>query len=762
MMDNRSDAPVSLFRRVVSIGGWVMTPSTSRYAFSLSVVLLSVLIGWISDAPAPASADPAVLPAFPGAEGHGAESIGGRGGWVIEVTNLNDSGPGSLREAAEASGPRIIVFRVAGTIEITSDRINVSNPFVTIAGQTAPGDGITLSGLGVRVSTHDVIIRYLRWRSSTFQFITLAPDDDLHNVIIDHCSANGGGNNRLISGGYYSVNPVHPDFRKITVQKCLLAESGGKRAMNFGAFTDLAADPPILNHLRVYDISVHDNYFVHNSYRNPKMRSQNSEIINNVVFNWGIWVTGTHGSTEVDFINNYWKSGPMSQRERALIFENHDEQHGILFPLSSNYISGNIIPSWGVDDPDQDNWFLFETFEERWGEIGNPVPEDNRRFTPLSPAPIPVTIEPALQMYESVVLDAGANSRVTADGSFVDARDEIDQVFIDDFFNGTGPTSPPTVFVFSSFAGPDPGVPYDDSDHDGMADDWENLYGFDPNDDSDGPQDADGDGYTNVEEFLNGTSALVSDVLDTTPPTLLDLPSSVTLELTDPDGAVYSYAPLTAVDDVDPAPSVSCSPASGFTFPLGTTTATCTATDFSGNSSGGSFVVTVVNAVPQVSVGPRASIDEGDVFAGSAVITDPGGDTWMLPVDYGDGTPQELMTATATAFVLSHAYPKDGTFAITLSATDADGAVGATSLELIVNHVWPTLPGQTQAVRDLDGDGLAEDANGNGVLDFGDVLTLFDHMDSGQVQGNPSDFDFSLNGSVDFADIDSLFDSVVS
>ena len=114
----RSDAPASLFRRLRRSVGWLMTHSLSHYAGTFTVVLLSVLIGWMSDGPTPASAELAVLPAFPGAAGHGAESIGGRGGRVIEVTNLNDSGPGSLREAVEASGPRSVVFRVAGFIDL--------------------------------------------------------------------------------------------------------------------------------------------------------------------------------------------------------------------------------------------------------------------------------------------------------------------------------------------------------------------------------------------------------------------------------------------------------------------------------------------------------------------------------------------------------------------------------------------------------------------------------------------------------------------
>ena len=110
-----------------------------------------------------AAADGKALPAFPGAEGFGAMTQGGRGGRVIEVTNLNADGPGSLLAALKAQGPRIVVFRVGGVIQITQD-LEINEPFVTVAGQTAPGDGICIRGAALRVHTHDVVLRYLRVR----------------------------------------------------------------------------------------------------------------------------------------------------------------------------------------------------------------------------------------------------------------------------------------------------------------------------------------------------------------------------------------------------------------------------------------------------------------------------------------------------------------------------------------------------------------------------------------------------------------------
>ena len=167
----------------------------------------------------------AAIPAFPGAEGFGAESVGGRGGRVIEVTNLNDSGPGSLRAAIEANGPRIVVFRVAGVIRLEGT-IALRQPYITIAGQTAPGGGITIAGGSIQVSTHNVIVRYLRWRGlgpglGGRGFISFRAFDNLHDVIVDHCSASWNWDDNI--DGWFN-DPPKPDMRNITVQNCLIAD----------------------------------------------------------------------------------------------------------------------------------------------------------------------------------------------------------------------------------------------------------------------------------------------------------------------------------------------------------------------------------------------------------------------------------------------------------------------------------------------------------------------------------------------------------
>lgn len=168
------------------------------------------------------------LLSFPCAEGFGAKSTGGRGGKLIYVTNTNDAGNGSLRAACEASGARIVVFKVSGLISLKS-RINISNPFITIAGQTAPGDGICLRGGQLSVNTHDVIIRYIRSRAGDNSDYDsgINPDNrdcfeiqnessPPYNVIFDHCSATWGIDETMST--WYPC-------KDITIQWCLIGEA---------------------------------------------------------------------------------------------------------------------------------------------------------------------------------------------------------------------------------------------------------------------------------------------------------------------------------------------------------------------------------------------------------------------------------------------------------------------------------------------------------------------------------------------------------
>ena len=455
----------------------------------------------------------APLPAFPGAEGYGAIAVGGRGGQVIEVTNLNDSGPGSLRAAIEATGPRTVVFRVAGEIILPTSwsTIKIRNPYITIAGQTAPGDGITIrsaSGdagppIALTDGVHDVVIRYIKLRygkgNKNADNLTVR---DASRVIIDHVSAQWASDESI------SITPSTSGWNTadVTIQRSIIAEtlephSTGTLITRYGE-----------NDQKTERISVHHNLYAHNNYRNPAISAHlevttppEVQVINNLVYNWGNRVGSTKGGAKVDFIGNYWKAGPMSNVDNIYLHEHAKyDDPTMIFPDPSIFIETNIA-SPKYPDPNEDNWQLYQYHYHLTG----PLPLAWRRHTPLT-STIPIIVQPPQEAYTSILDDVGCNGRLAADGSWVKNIDVVDQAILNDVVNGTGPTLESEMDHHNDFGGYppiNPGTPYDDTDHDGMPDTWETNNGFNPQDPSDGPEDADGDGYTNLEEFLNNTDS---------------------------------------------------------------------------------------------------------------------------------------------------------------------------------------------------------------------------------------------------------------
>src|SRR4051812_34380467 len=258
------------------------------------------------------------LPAFPGAEGFGATTPGGRGGKVMFVTNLNDSGPGSLRAACEATGPRIIVFRAAGTIALKSP-ITVKAPYLTVAGQTAPGDGICVRDATFGVATHDVVIRYLRCRLGDVTGREADSFDVLHgsrDVILDHCSATWSIDEALSLSG---------NNQNITIQWCLIGESLRRSKHSKGAhgYGSLArANGPV---------TFHHNLWIHNDARNPRMgdnygRGPNFptfDVRNNVIYDHGGTASGlTQGNLKANYVANYIRPGPDSRAKTPITVGN--------------------------------------------------------------------------------------------------------------------------------------------------------------------------------------------------------------------------------------------------------------------------------------------------------------------------------------------------------------------------------------------------------------------------------------------------------
>lgn len=449
------------------------------------------LVAWLTLG----SAD-AATPAFPGAEGAGKWTRGGRGGAVIEVTNLEDSGPGSLRAAIDAAEPRTVIFRVSGTIALRS-RLLIRHPFITIAGQTAPGDGICLSRYPLGVAADEVVVRHVRSRCSDEAFreggSTAEGMDSLSvgsgtNIIIDHCSTSWSVDENLST----SVGPRGPRLDKVTVQWCIIGES-----LNRSVHTSPAAHGygTLAKGGFGAEYSYHHNLYVHNNSRNPYPGNYNDiaddpqgltfDFRNNVVYNWMNPYAGyntqarANSVTRMNFIANYYKPGPNSAGRFAFF-------QRVL--ASRGHFHGN----WMADGVPDDPWTLV-MWDPKWNA------EQIAAFKLAAPTPIseaPPT-EEAAAAFRRVLAEAGATRP---------KRDPIDTRLVNDVIRGTGRIIDDEAEVGgwpllkSSTA---PG----DSDRDGMPDAWEKSRGLDPRNANDGRGDRDGDGYTNLEEYLNELAA---------------------------------------------------------------------------------------------------------------------------------------------------------------------------------------------------------------------------------------------------------------
>lgn len=453
-----------------------------RFAFLLAAASVSGLAG---------------QPAFPGAEGGGAQAVGGRGGVVLQVTNLNDDGPGSLRAACEAAGPRIVVFRTGGIITLQRP-INVTHPYLTIAGQTAPGGGITVrtatarhNALDIRAS--EVIVRFLRFRDADDCIDVLGAS----NVIIDHCSVSWGRDENM----YIGQPSRNVTCSWILNAECLLPHSCG--ILIHGAGWDPRLSP------QMRDVDVHHNLFMHNMNRNPKIKAMNCQSINNIAYNWSWWAAAFAGGVEIDLIGNLFKRGPGFAGVGVL--------HNYGYRVSpaeilwrSDYTTGppgrdpsiHLRDNQGDTQPDPaaDNWTMMEEVKPEWVPTKRTPARTFARATPQSRLH-PITIHPVARLEEILLPDVGASRRLDEHGRWVSNRDAVDARLVREYRTGTG-----RLVASVAEAGGWPeiaaGTPYPDTDADGMPDAWERARGLDPLvDDSAG--DRDGDGYTNIEEFLN-------------------------------------------------------------------------------------------------------------------------------------------------------------------------------------------------------------------------------------------------------------------
>jgi pectate lyase len=441
----------------------------------------------------PCGCSSAAIPAFPGAEGFGAMSVGGRGGRLIEVTTLNDSGPGSLREAVDAEGPRIVVFRVGGTIELMTEMV-LTHPFITIAGQTAPGGGITLkthrsnprSALTIKGGAHDVIIRHLRSRPGPHDgFPPLRSGReadqsevkdalqilDAERVIVDHCS---------FSWATDEVVSTFSNARDVTLQWCVISEGLVKSRPQ----QELPGKGLLIGSKGAERISVHHNLMAHNIGRNPLIKATGVvDVVNNVVLapdKVAMAIQNEVGLSPTNFVGNHI-TAPMAEG-RVFGIQALGQA-----PLSL-YVERNLGPH-RKDLAQPEELCISPTNEgRRW------------RITKRHEAPPVTTLDP-VEARERVLAEAGCT---------LPSRDAVDLRIIEDVRAERTRTvnDPAEVGGWPELSR---GIPPPDTDRDGMPDAWETQHKLRADDATDGKGDLDLDGYTNVEEFLNGTDPTVRD-----------------------------------------------------------------------------------------------------------------------------------------------------------------------------------------------------------------------------------------------------------
>ncbi len=438
--------------------------------------------------------------AFPGAEGFGKYATGGRGGNIFIVSNLNDNGPGSFREAVEAKSPRIIVFVISGTIHLESKLAIQKN--ATIAGQTAPGDGICLADQPVSLGGDNIIIRYLRFRmGDKYQrqagMVDGSGSDDAlggskrKHIIIDHCSVSWstdecfsvyGGDSTTLQWNIIS-EPLNYSYHFETGDKDF--EKHGYGGIWGG------------NHL-----SAHHNLFAHCTSRNPRFNGTRlgatQEFVdyrNNVIYNWGGNNVYGGEAGHYNLINNYYKYGPSTSKNVRFRIVNPTKQENPPIDFGKYYVDGNYVE--GANDVSKNNWLGIH--------IGNNGTEADKRAAVMDKAfsTETITTQPATEAFELVMQKVGCSLPV---------RDTLDQRIISNVKERTG------TIIDVQGAYPH-GTPFEqtinawpvlrslpapaDADKDGMPDEWEKANGLNPTDATDASVFTLDKTFTNIETYIN-------------------------------------------------------------------------------------------------------------------------------------------------------------------------------------------------------------------------------------------------------------------
>ena len=448
------------------------------------------------------------LRAFPGAEGFGANTKGGRGGDVYHVTTLADSGPGSLRTGIQsATGPRTIVFEVGGEIKLKS-RLIIDKNNLTIAGQTAPGDGITIRDRSVDIAkAKDIVIRFLRMRRGDSDILASGKPtgsigldtvsiDDSANVILDHVSLSWSCDE--LFGVVQNQN--------VTIQWALMAEPLGDPKLHpygdehaYGL--NLSANTLSLHHSLLANYVMRGPQFEANDATNNQGYQVQMEAVNNVFFDYersgsrytaGI-ETNPSAASNINFSFHFRKNLYLYDPTGAPRAEIHTElKHGVATKVKV-HVAGNIGPHRPSDSGSE--WSLV------WTDNTNPSTvitsaasnvKAQMSNTALFTPPVPVTEQSPQAAYDAILQQVGAWKK----------RDAVDQRIVQNVVNRKWSNYLHSQAEVGGFPKLQSGTPVADVDRDGMADAWELAAGLDPTNAADRNGDLDGDGYTNLEEYL--------------------------------------------------------------------------------------------------------------------------------------------------------------------------------------------------------------------------------------------------------------------
>ncbi len=479
--------------------------SDSAWAVALPIIMQQDSTGrpFVPHALRPDDLLRAEIPSFPGAEGGAMYSPGGRGGKVLTVTNLNDDGEGSFRWACEQGGARIIVFNVAGIIRLKTPLI-IRAPYLTIAGQTAPGDGVCIAGESVWVNTHDVVIRHMKFRRG--ETYVGRRDDSLGgnpigNIMLDHLSCSWGLDENISFYRYmYHPEDGSKDQKlmtvNVTIQNSISSNALDTYNHSFGSTIGG------INNMYVR------NLWANNTGRNPSMSTSEFNYINNVIYNW-YHRTGDGAGYSYNVANNYFKPGPVTPVGEPISYRVF-RANGRGRTPGWAYVEGNVVE--GNDSVTADNW--------NGGVQDGHSKEDLAFMRSPEWKPMPhVTVMTAEEAYDFVLENGGA---VYPKRDIVDKRVMKQMKTGKVYYNKKADKKEYYQFQYRRLA-PDSyhqgiitdieqvggyptykGKPYKDSDMDGMPDRWEKKYGLDPKDPSDAIKDCSGDGYTNIEKYING------------------------------------------------------------------------------------------------------------------------------------------------------------------------------------------------------------------------------------------------------------------